>query len=210
MAERQLKVEVKVVPLSTLKPRAVNPRRIMDKNFMRLKKSLNDFGQVINLVVNKEGEILSGNMRYRAMLELGWSDVSVLEIDTTLADEDAINIILNSKRARGYFVVDKYQQIVIDNSSIFQELGIDVSEFVVDNEPLGDITDIGINFLDDEELENKAEVNKNRVEDNLVTVGNISLRISNAEYRALAQECELKGYNPAKVLVSGLIEYGQN
>ena len=55
-----------------------NPRLIKDEKFDKLKKSLSEFPKMMEfrpIVINDDGMILGGNMRYKALLELGYKDV---------------------------------------------------------------------------------------------------------------------------------------
>lgn len=64
--------------LSAIKSNPNNPRTIRDENFNRLKKSLESFPQMMELrpiVVDENGVILGGNMRYQALKALGKSDI---------------------------------------------------------------------------------------------------------------------------------------
>ena len=70
--------------LKDIKPNPNNPRLIKDDNFKKLVTSLKDFpemAEVREIVVNKDHVILGGNMRYRAMLEAGWTEASVKIVD---------------------------------------------------------------------------------------------------------------------------------
>src|ERR1035437_4592486 len=61
-----------------------NPRLIRDDKFKKLVQSLKDFpemAEVREVVVNKDHIILGGNMRYRAMVEAGWTEVPVKVVD---------------------------------------------------------------------------------------------------------------------------------
>ena len=61
-----------------------NPRIIKDAKFQALVKSVKEFpemAEVRKVVVNKEGTILGGNMRYRAMLEAGRKDIPTEIVD---------------------------------------------------------------------------------------------------------------------------------
>lgn len=64
--------------LSKIKLNPNNPRFIRDEKFEQLKKSLQDFPQMLALrpiVVDSEGVTLGGNMRVRALRELGYKDL---------------------------------------------------------------------------------------------------------------------------------------
>ena len=66
--------------LSEIKPNPRNPRIIKDDKFKKLKKSIQEFPQMLELrpiIVNKEGMILGGNMRYKACLDLRMDEVPV-------------------------------------------------------------------------------------------------------------------------------------
>ena len=52
-----------------------NPRQISKKKFEKLKQSIKEFPKMLELrpiVVDKNGVILGGNMRYRVLKDLGW------------------------------------------------------------------------------------------------------------------------------------------
>lgn len=62
--------------LSEIKVNKSNPRIIKDEKFKKLIKSLEDFPKMMEfrpIVVNDDGMILGGNMRYRALLDLGYN-----------------------------------------------------------------------------------------------------------------------------------------
>ncbi|TXH45720.1 MAG: hypothetical protein E6Q97_31005 [Desulfurellales bacterium] len=64
--------------LSAIKSNPKNPRLIRDEKFDRLKKSLESFPQMMELrpiVVDADGVILGGNMRYQALKALGKSEI---------------------------------------------------------------------------------------------------------------------------------------
>jgi hypothetical protein len=53
--------------IKSLTPWEKNPRYIQDEDFERLKAQIIDFGQYKPLLVTKDGTIVGGNMRFRAM-----------------------------------------------------------------------------------------------------------------------------------------------
>lgn len=68
------------VKLSELSVHPDNPRFIRDEKFDKLVKSLEAFPEMTEarpLVTNSQMQILGGNMRFRAMLKLGWTDCLV-------------------------------------------------------------------------------------------------------------------------------------
>jgi ParB-like nuclease domain len=69
---------------SAIKPNPSNPRIIRDDKFAKLVQSLKDFPEMANVrpvVVNADGVILGGNMRFRAMVEAGWKKIPIERVD---------------------------------------------------------------------------------------------------------------------------------
>ena len=63
---------------SELKPNKANPRTIKDDKFRKLVESIQDFPKMMALrpiVIDADGTILGGNMRYRALVELGYKEI---------------------------------------------------------------------------------------------------------------------------------------
>lgn len=55
-----------------------NPRIIKDERFKKLCKSIKEFPKMMTLrpiIIDNEGMILGGNMRFKALLELGYKEV---------------------------------------------------------------------------------------------------------------------------------------
>ncbi|NCU72596.1 MAG: hypothetical protein EBY66_06255, partial [Candidatus Fonsibacter lacus] len=66
---------------SEIKPNPKNPRLIKDEKFKKLVKSIKDFPQMLELrpiVVDENNIILGGNMRYKALKEAGYKEVTIV------------------------------------------------------------------------------------------------------------------------------------
>ena len=64
--------------LSQIKPNPNNPRIIKNEKFEKLKKSIQDFPKMMELrpmVINADNIVLGGNMRLKALKELGYKEV---------------------------------------------------------------------------------------------------------------------------------------
>ena len=69
------------VPINSIRNNPINPRLVNKAKFEKLKKSIQDFPQMLELrpiVINEDGVILGGNMRYKALVELGYEEVPVI------------------------------------------------------------------------------------------------------------------------------------
>lgn len=76
-----------------------NPRILKDDKFKKLVQSLKDFPEmteVREIVVNRDHIILGGNMRYKAMLEAGWTEAPVKVVDWSQTKQDEFVIKDNS------------------------------------------------------------------------------------------------------------------
>ena len=64
--------------IKEIKSNPNNPRIIKDEKFAKLKKSISEFPKMMELrpmVVNSENIVLGGNMRLKALKELGYKDI---------------------------------------------------------------------------------------------------------------------------------------
>jgi ParB-like chromosome segregation protein Spo0J len=82
-----------------LKLNKSNPRFIKDERFKKLCQSVKDFSKMMELrpiVCNKDGLIIGGNMRYRALKELGYKEVpdSWVKVTDKLTEEEEKRFII--------------------------------------------------------------------------------------------------------------------
>lgn len=157
-------METKQIPLSKLhlntgqiKDVPKNPRFIKDERFAALKKSIEDDPEMLNLrelvAYDNNGElvVILGNMRYRAMKELGYKDAPVKVLP---AETDA-------KKLRAYIQKDNIafgqnDWDLLGNEWDIEELqdfGLEC-EFLNDNTETTDIDDL---FEDAQNTEEKIE-----------------------------------------------------
>jgi hypothetical protein len=75
---------IEKVSIAEVKANKVNPRTIKDVKFKKLVESIKKFPEMLKLrpiVVNNEGIILGGNMRYRASVAAGLKEVWILKAE---------------------------------------------------------------------------------------------------------------------------------
>ena len=90
-------MEIVKVDINELISPEYNPRQITDDEMEKLKNSINEFGYIAPIIVNKHNNhIIGGNQRYEALKSLGYTDVDVIFIDESDSNrEKAINLALN-------------------------------------------------------------------------------------------------------------------
>jgi len=84
------------VKISNIKPNPNNPRHIRDEKFEKLKKSIQDFPEMLKLrpvVVDDNMVVLGGNMRLKALAELGIDEVEVIKAKDLTEEQKAEFII---------------------------------------------------------------------------------------------------------------------
>jgi len=85
-----------IVKVKDLKPNPNNPRYIRDEKFEKLKKSIQDFPEMLKLrpvVVDDDMMVLGGNMRLKALTELGIEEVEVIKAKDLTEEQKAEFII---------------------------------------------------------------------------------------------------------------------
>jgi hypothetical protein len=85
-----------IVNINQIKPNPKNPRIIRDDKFNKLKKSLEDFPDMLNkrpLVVftdkDKKYVVLGGNMRLKAAMEIGITELPIIVADDWTEEQKA-------------------------------------------------------------------------------------------------------------------------
>lgn len=90
--------ELKMLPVSVLKPAAYNPRKKLkrgDKEYEKIKNSITEFGFADPLVVNADMTIIGGHQRLTVAMALGYTEVPCAVVDIDKTREKALNIALN-------------------------------------------------------------------------------------------------------------------
>ncbi len=90
--------ELKMLPVSVLKPAEYNPRKKLkpgDKEYKKIKQSIEEFGFADPLVVNKDMTIVGGHQRLSVAIDLGYTEVPCAVVDVDKTREKALNIALN-------------------------------------------------------------------------------------------------------------------
>ena len=143
-----------------------NPRQITDDEMEKLKNSINEFGYVAPIIVNKHNNhIIGGNQRYEALKELGYADVDVIFVDEPdIQREKALNIALN--KISGEWNEVKLQPLLEELS--LSELDIELTGFdeyeITELSFINDIEyDDDFDLNDDDLAPDKKEISSNKI-----------------------------------------------
>ena len=84
------------VPINKIKPNPKNPRTIKDERFEKLKKSIQDFPDMLNkrplvCFTDTDGKfvVLGGNMRLKAAKDLGLKELPIILADEWTEEQKA-------------------------------------------------------------------------------------------------------------------------
>ncbi|HET6573162.1 MAG TPA: ParB N-terminal domain-containing protein, partial [Fimbriiglobus sp.] len=111
-----MSLEVRVLPIGTLRPARYNPRKVLkptDAAYRRLRASLEEFGLVEPLIWNElTGHVVGGHARLRILKELGYTEVPVSVVRLDAAKEKALNVVLNNHEAQGRYDPTKLEKLL--------------------------------------------------------------------------------------------------
>lgn len=91
-------MEFKRITIDLLIPAGYNPRKKLkpgDSEFEKIRNSINEFGYVEPVIVNKDMTVIGGHQRISVLKELGYTDIDCVVIDIDKTKEKALNIALN-------------------------------------------------------------------------------------------------------------------
>lgn len=79
-------------------PATYNPRKDLkpgDKEYEKIKNSINEFGYVEPIIVNKDMTIIGGHQRLKVLKHLGYTEVDCVVVEVDKTKEKALNVALN-------------------------------------------------------------------------------------------------------------------
>lgn len=148
-----MKIVKKKVSELTFAP--YNPRQIDEATLEKLAASIDKFGYVEPIVVNKRtGHVVGGEQRAKALAKLGVEEVECVEIDLDQESEKALNLALN--KIEGAWDYEKLRAIFSDlDAGLAPLTGFGPEEIAV---LTADFDDLDLDDLEDEisDIEEKA------------------------------------------------------
>lgn len=99
MSENKSAMEWRAIPIGDLRPAAYNPRKKLkagDKEYEKIKNSIQEFGYVEPIIVNYDMTVIGGHQRLTVLKDLGYTEVECVVLH--IEDEHkvkALNVALN-------------------------------------------------------------------------------------------------------------------
>ena len=165
-------MQVEKTLIDTLNVAKYNPRKDLkptDAEYIKLKNSIEHFGYVDPVIVNKRNmTVVGGHQRLKVLKDLGYSEIEVVYVDLDDNDEKALNIALN--KISGDWDAEKLEDLLRE-LSLSTEYDVELTGFSneeidklfgsaedVDDEPYGTARDEidGDNF-DPEKIQEKED-----------------------------------------------------
>ena len=118
---------VKRVPIRSLNTDPDNARLHGDRNLEAIASSLQRFGQVEPLVVQKgTGKVIGGNARLQVFTNRGDTEIDIVEVDVTDAEMAVLGVALNRTSELAEWDEPKLAELL---ASIKDDMGLDVAGF---------------------------------------------------------------------------------
>lgn len=138
-------VEIEKMNLADMISPPWNPREITPEDMEKLERSLNEFGYIDPIIVNRHNNhIVGGNQRYTALKRLGYTEVDVIFVNIPdINKEKQLNVALN--KISGEWENEKLHQVLTD----IKLSGLDVTLTGFDEIELDDLD---LEFMDDPEI----------------------------------------------------------
>jgi len=104
-------MEIQTLDVNKVKYAPYNPRKISPETLEKLKQSIEAFGYVEPIIVNKRTmHVVGGNQRLKAMKELGIKEVEAVIVDLDEKDEKVLNLALN--KLMGQWDIELLRQVL--------------------------------------------------------------------------------------------------
>ena len=96
-------MQIQTLQISNIKPNSNNPRIVNKAKFEKLKQSIKELPEMLQLrplILNEDNVILGGNMRYKALVELGYTEVPVIRAES-LTERQAQEFLIKDNLSYG-------------------------------------------------------------------------------------------------------------
>lgn len=92
------RMEFRRIKIKDLIPASYNPRKKLkpgDKEYEKIKRSIEEFGYVEPVIVNSDLTIIGGHQRVTVLFDLGYEEIDCIVVEIDKTKEKALNIALN-------------------------------------------------------------------------------------------------------------------
>jgi len=119
---------IKRIEIDLLNLSKYNPRKDLkpeDIEYQKIKRSIEEFGYIDPIIVNKDMTVIGGNQRLKVLKELDYKKVSCVVLDLNKIKEKALNISLN--KIEGEWDLTKLKDLLLEIDT--GEIDMDITGF---------------------------------------------------------------------------------
>lgn len=160
-------MNIEIKKIDSLNPATYNPRKDLtpeDEEFQKIVKSIETFGYVDPIIINKDGTIIGGHQRYKVLKYLKYTEIQCVVLDISKEQEKLLNIALN--KISGDWDKDKLEELLAE----LQNEDLDLSVTGFDFDEIDDILqDINGTKEDDFDIDAALE----EIEEPITKVGDV-------------------------------------
>ena len=153
-------MKIEEIEISKLKPATYNPRQISTKQYNDLKKSIERFGLVDPIIVNKDNTVIGGHQRLKIIKSLGEKTIGCIVLDLNKEQERELNIRLNKNSGEFDFDILSSEfdiEELVDWGFKHIDLGFNIDKIDEDKEDVATITIKEDDLIKAQELYNELE-----------------------------------------------------
>lgn len=160
-------MNIETKKINNLNPATYNPRKDLkpeDEEFQKIVRSIETFGYVDPIIINKDGTIIGGHQRYKVLKYLKYTEIQCVVLDISKEQEKLLNIALN--KISGDWDKDKLEELLAE----LQNEDLDLSVTGFDFDEIDDILqDINGTKEDDFDIDAALE----EIEEPITKVGDV-------------------------------------
>ncbi len=97
-------MDLRKIKIADLVPASYNPRKALkpgDKEYEKIKRSIEEFGYCEPVIVNSDMTIIGGHQRVTVLRDLGYTEIDCIVIEIEKTKEKSLNVALNKICCRG-------------------------------------------------------------------------------------------------------------
>ncbi len=91
-------MDIRKTKIDSLRPALYNPRKDLqpgDPEYQKIKRSIEEFGYVDPIIINKDMTVIGGHQRLKVLKEMGYTEIDCVVVDLDETKEKALNLALN-------------------------------------------------------------------------------------------------------------------
>ena len=181
-------MQIERAQIDALNNAKYNPRKDLkptDAEYVKLKNSVEHFGYVEPVIVNKRNmTVVGGHQRLKVLKDLGYKEIEVVYVDLNDTDEKALNIALN--KISGDWDAEKLEDLIRE-ISLDTDFDVELTGFTLEevetmfNGSLEDLQDSLDNYT--RELTETEQKKKDAI---YIKIGsNIKIEITGDDYETI-------------------------